>query len=357
MPMNTRQSAQQRLDRIQQFREELECLSREGALVLDEPQKQGIAHYHAGVLAELTSMHDLDGDSRGRQLSLGLRIVSFIGALAAAATVFFLFRQFWGLLPTALQVLSLVGASVMSLLLTAVLHLRDRSGYFTKLAALLAFVCFVLNLNLLGAIFSITPTENALLLWAALALLLAYTCELRLLLVAALICIAAWIAARVGTWSGMYWLYVGQRPEHFFPAAVLAFLLPQLWAQQRWSGFAGTYRVFGLLCLLIPVLVLSNWGHGSYLMLPSGVIEAGYQVLGFGLSAAACWLGVRRGWGEVVNTGLVFFVIFLYTKVFDWWWDWLPKWVFFLLIALSAVLLMLVFQRLRSLLQTKAGAA
>ena len=70
-----------------------------------------------------------------------------------------------------------------------------------------------------------------------------------------------------------------------------------------------------------------------------------------------CWLGVRRGWGEVVNTGQVFFVIFLYTKVFDWWWDWLPKWVFFLLIALSAVFLMLVFQRLRRMLQAQAGAA
>jgi hypothetical protein len=34
-----------------------------------------------------------------------------------------------------------------------------------------------------------------------------------------------------------------------------------------------------------------------------------------------------------VNTGITFFVIFLYTKFFDWWWDALPKWLFFLLLA------------------------
>ena len=43
----------------------------------------------------------------------------------------------------------------------------------------------------------------------------------------------------------------------------------------------------------------------------------------------------------------MFFVILLYTKFYDWWWEWMPKYLFFLLIALSAVFLLLVFQRLR----------
>ena len=45
--------------------------------------------------------------------------------------------------------------------------------------------------------------------------------------------------------------------------------------------------------------------------------------------------------------GITFFVIFLYTKFFDWWWDALPKWLFFLLLALSAILILLVLKRLR----------
>ncbi len=32
-----------------------------------------------------------------------------------------------------------------------------------------------------------------------------------------------------------------------------------------------------------------------------------------------------------MNTGNVFFTIFLYTKFYDWWWDWMPKYLFFLL--------------------------
>lgn len=60
------------------------------------------------------------------------------------------------------------------------------------------------------------------------------------------------------------------------------------------------------------------------------------------------WLGVRREWADVVNTGLSFFVIFLYTKLFDWWWESMPKYLFFLVLGLSAVLILLVLRRLRS---------
>jgi hypothetical protein len=126
------------------------------------------------------------------------------------------------------------------------------------------------------------------------------------------------------------------------------FLVPQLMDHRRYPGFAPIYRVFGLLSVFLPVLVLSNWGEISYLDFDDKIIEGGYQLLGFALAAAAVWLGARRQWPEVVNTGLVFFVIFLYTKFYDWWWRIMPKWLFFLVIALTAVLLILVFKRLRA---------
>jgi hypothetical protein len=49
-----------------------------------------------------------------------------------------------------------------------------------------------------------------------------------------------------------------------------------------------------------------------------------------------------------VNTGVTFFVIFLYTKFYDWWWEWMPKYLFFLVVGMTAVLLLLVFRRLRT---------
>ena len=66
------------------------------------------------------------------------------------------------------------------------------------------------------------------------------------------------------------------------------------------------------------------------------------------VGAAAVWVGARRHWPAVVNTGVTFFVIFLYTKLFEWWWQTMPKYLFFLVVGLSAVLLLFVFRRLRT---------
>ena len=41
-------------------------------------------------------------------------------------------------------------------------------------------------------------------------------------------------------------------------------------------------------------------------------------------------------------------MIYLYTKLFDWWWDWLPKYIFFLLLGLVAIGLLFALKRLRS---------
>jgi uncharacterized membrane protein len=352
-----RSDAQQRSDDIRVFRAELDRLAAEGILALSDPQAAAVRAHHDALLAEYSREFDIDRDLRAKTLSRGMRITSFLGALALAASVYFLFYQFWGRLGTATQVVILVGAPLVMIALTAWLTGREGGTYFAKLAALVAFASFVLNLSMLGRIFNLPPSDSVLLVWAALAMLLAYTCELRLLLVAGLVCIAGWIAARAGTWGGMYWLSMGERPENFLPAGVLAFVFPLLVDQRRFGGFAATYRVFGLLCVLLTVLVLGNWGEASYLSWPPSIIEGTYQVLGFGLSAGAIWLGARRQWADTVNTGVVFFVVFLYTKFYDWWWEIFPKWLFFLVLALTAVLLLLVFQRWRTRAAHAAGGA
>jgi uncharacterized membrane protein len=350
MSASSRSEAQQRADEIRTFQVELARLEREGVLALSAEQRNAVAGHHRWLLAGYAETFDIDRDAQAKQLSLGMRIASFLGALALAASVFFLFYQFWGLFPTAAQVGILLAAAFGSFLATFFIQSRDSTGYFTKLAAMVAFACFVLNIAMLGQIFNITPSDKALLPWAAFALLLAYTCDLRLLLAAGILCLIAYISARTGTWSGMYWLYFGQRPENFFPAAIAMFLVPQFLDHRRFHGFAGIYRVFGMVTLLLPVLVLSNWGEISYLDFDHKLIEGSYQLLGFLASAAFVWIGAKRHWPEVVNTGLVFFVIFLYTKFFDWWWQIMPKYLFFLVIGLSAVLLLLVFKRLRTVL-------
>ena len=340
-------TAQQCADQIHAFNDELAELTREQILSLSDEQQAAIDNYHRGLFDQFRSAFDIDSSQQDRQLSLGMRIASFLGALALAASVFFLFYQFWGRLGTASQVVVLSGASIISFVATVIVASKDGSGYFTKLIGLVAFACFVLNIALFGQIFNITPSDNALLAWAALALLLAYAYDVRLLQVAGVLCIIAFTSARVGAWSGMYWIHFGERPENFLPIAILLFFLPQWIDHQRFGGFALSYRVFGIVTLLTPMLVLAHWGYGSYLNIDPDIIEGGYQVAGFIISGAFIGYGIRRGWGHVVNTGVTFFVIFIYTKFFDWWWEIMPKYLFFLLMSLMAILCLVIFKRLR----------
>lgn len=348
MAVLSRSEAQQRADAIRAFQRELSVLEREGVLVLTDEQRRALAGHHDRLLAEYARLYDIDADAQAKQLSLGMRIASFLGALALAASVFFLFYQFWGRFPTAVQVALLVGASLATFGGTLWIQKIDASGYFAKLAAMVAFACFVLNIAMLGEIFNITPSDKAFVPWAAFALLLAYACDLRLLLAAGILCIIAFISSRAGTVSGIYWIHFGERPENFFPAAAAMFLLPQFIPHRGFPEFAPVYRVFGMLSLFLPMLVLANWGQLSYLDLEADTVEGLYQLLGFAASAGAVWLGTRKGWPHVVNTGVVFFVVFLYTKFYDWWWEIMPKYLFFLVLALVAVLILLMLRRLRS---------
>ena len=341
-----KEAAQARADRIHAFQQELEALKSEGVLSLPEEAASRVREHQAALLRQFSAEFDIDTTRDQKQLSLGMRLASLFGALALSAAVFFFFYRFWGGFSTALQVGLLVTAPLLATIGVEFTARRERSLYFASLVALVAVACFVLNLSVLGQIFNITPSPNAFLAWAGYALLLAYVYGLRLILVAGLASLMGWLSASVGTWSGLYWLSFGERPENFIFAGLAVFALG-LFRQQAWPGFAGIYRVFGLLVVFTAVLVLANWGQGSYLPFTVTVIENSYQALGFVATGLAVWLGIRRHWPGVVNLGSTFFVLYLYTKLFDWWWDWMPKYLFFLLLGLVAVLLLLVLRRLR----------
>ena len=342
-----KEKAQARVDRIHAFRAELAELESEGALVLPDDARNRLDVHHTELLRRLASEYDVDTSTEQKQFSLGMRLASFLGALALAAAVFFFFYRFWGALDTAAQVGILVTAPVLAITGVEFAARRERSLYFASLLALVAFACFVLDLSMLGQIFNITPSQNAFLVWGLFGLALAYGYGLRLLLVAALTSLLGYLSATVGTWSGMYWLSFGERPENFLLGGVALFAVGLL-GQGLYSGFKSIYRIYGLLVLFIAILILSNWGAGSYLPYSYSVIENSYQAAGFVIAGLTIWLGIRRHWSGVVNLGSTFFVIFLYTKLFDWWWDWMPKYLFFLIMGLVAVLLLVVLQRLRT---------
>lgn len=346
-------SAQQRVDQIAAFHAELKALEQAGLLAIDPQQKAAIAAHHQALQQQLQQRFDVDLNQGSKQLSRGMQIVSFLGALALAASVFFLFYQYWGFIGTPWQCAILLAAPLLTLGAAFYIRRKEQTGYFAKLAALISFACFVLNLSMLGQIFNITPSPNALLVWGAYGLLLAYALDVRLLLAFALLSLAGFLAAEVGSWSGMYWIGFGERPETFLLPTLLAFWVPWFFNHERYHGFAVIYRVLSMIGFFLAILILSNWGAASFLRWPTDIIEGTYQILGFIFSAAAVYLGLVRHWQHVMVTGNVFFALFLYTKFFDWWWEWMPKYIFFFLIGLTAILALLIFKRLRDL-QLKA---
>jgi uncharacterized membrane protein len=99
---------------------------------------------------------------------------------------------------------------------------------------------------------------------------------------------------------------------------------------------------------MLAILVLANVGDLSYVRLDEAWIESAYQWIGFIGSAAVVWISIRRGWEESMNLGIAFFVIFLFVKFVAWWWETMPRYLFFLVVALTAVLIIMVLRRLRS---------
>ncbi|MGM0622995.1 MAG: DUF2157 domain-containing protein, partial [Campylobacterota bacterium] len=272
MDIQSKTQAQQRVDQINHFQKELHILENEKIVSFDHTQHSKIQNYHAHLIATLTAKFDIDSNNQKKQLSLGMKIASFLGALGLSASVFFLFYQFWGTLAVAMQVIILVLTPLSMLAITLYLATKEKTSYFSKIFALLSFVSFVLNISMLGQIFNITPSENALLVWAVFALLLAYAINARLLLSFGIISFCIFLSAKIGTWSGIYWVGFGQRPEHFIPLAILLFFISFL-KHHRYEGFEPVYRVFAMIVFFLPVLILANWGTISYLPFESNLIE------------------------------------------------------------------------------------
>jgi uncharacterized membrane protein len=340
--------AQKRADLIRSFRDELRNLEREGILPLSEEQRQGLLRYHEDTLRDLSRRFDIDATEAQKQLSWGMRIASFLGALALCAAAFFFFYRIWGLFSTTGQISILLAAPVLAVLGTEWAARRERTLYFAGIIGLVAFGCFVLNIAVLGDIFNITPSQNAFVPWAAFGFILAYAYGLRILLAAGILCLSGYLSATTGTWSGMYWLSFGERPENFLLPGVILVGISFI-PHRACHDFPPIYRILGLLGIYLPILVLGNWGRISYLAIPAERVEALYQIAGFLTAGAAIWLGIRKRLREVTNVGSTFFVIFLYTKFFDWWWDWMPKYLFFLILGGVALALLVLLKRLRTL--------
>ena len=355
-PLLSKPEAQRRADRIAAFRAELAALEAGGVLVLPQEQRAAVERHHDAALRELAERFDVDVEEGEKRLSVGMWVASFLGAMALALSVFLFFQRFWGLLTTPSQVAILVAAPALAFGLTEVAARRERTGTFASLLGLVTFACFVLDLVMLWRIFNVVPSANAFLAWALFGMVIAYAYGLRLPLAAGVVCLLLWLAAQVGTWSGMPWESSLEYPEHHILAGLAVLAIPPVllvFKHRRRPELERVYRLAGLFAVLCALLWLAEVPGDSRLPLDPESLEVLYHVLGFLVPAAAIAAGLWRRWGDVVYLAATFFVIHLYARFFDWWFDWMPKYLFFLILGLAAVGALAVLMRLRRLLAAR----
>jgi uncharacterized membrane protein len=348
----TKSQAQQRVDQVSAFTREILELERDGVLTLAPDDRARLDAYHAGLLERLAGQFDVDRSDRQRQMSLGMRIASLLGAVTLSAAVVLFFYRVWGLLATPAQLAVLVAAPLLMLAATEIAARREKTLYVASIMAVVATAAFILDVNVVGVIFNMRPSPYALALWSAFAFIVAYTYGLRLLLAAGIAVAMAFVCALVAKTAGLDISVSIARPEPLLPAGALAIAAAFLGSNRRRAGFPETWRLVGSIALLVPLIFLSTWSNVfSYLRWPEKVLGTIYDVAGFALGGAGIWVGIRAGWREVVNVSTGFLVVFLYAKCFDWWWDWMPRYLFFLLLGGLAVAVLVVLGRFRSRLK------
>lgn len=111
----TKEQAQKRADQVFAFKQELAELERDGVLTLSGDERSRLDGYHGQLLEQLARQFDVDRSAGQRQMSLGMRVVSFLGAVTLSAAVALFFYRFWGLLSTPAQVAVLVAAPLLAL--------------------------------------------------------------------------------------------------------------------------------------------------------------------------------------------------------------------------------------------------
>ncbi|MBI5384755.1 MAG: DUF2157 domain-containing protein [Verrucomicrobia bacterium] len=344
----TRQQAQQRADRIGQFRAELAELEREQALALTPEQSTRLEAHLEELLGRLRQKFGVDATESARRISWGMRLASLLGAIALFAAAVLFLQRIWGYLPPAGQVSILLVTPLLLLGAAEWAYARQAPLYYVGLLALAAGVGFAMELGTLGGVLNLTPSVHVLLVYGLFALLLAYAYGLKLLLAAGAVLVCAYSAGVAFEFKGASWFGLFQETQYLLPGAALLYAVPWATKGRGPQEFALVYRLCGGGVSLGALLLLSTMGDLCCGGLSPRMTGGLYQIFGLLLSVGIVWHGVRLARSGLVNLGVVSFVTFLYLRLHAWWWDWMPKYVFFLLIGLIALGLLLVFRALRA---------
>jgi hypothetical protein len=346
MPHASREEAQRRVDRIRAFQDELALLESEGASPLSADQKAALAAHHARVLAELARQFDVDRSDRAGHLSRGLRLASLFGAGTLVAAIAALVQRYWGGMALPAQVTLLTLFPLVALAGVQVAALRERTLYVASLFALTAcgtaWVAIVQTARLLDLPLSVLLLWPGIAFGGAVALSYGFRSVLSVSLVAMLVAVAGVFFAAGGT----PWTLALDRLEPLAVSAAALVVVSRHLAPAG-QGFDATARVTGLVVGYGALLWLSGIERTSLLPVSPRTATATYQLLMLVATVGGLAFGIRSG--ETSTTGIAgaALAIFLLIRYIDWFWDWLPAWAFFLVLAAASLAAIVLLRKLR----------
>jgi hypothetical protein len=345
--MASRSEAQQRADRIQAFQAELAEVERELGPVLAYEARARLAAHHEATLAALAAQWDIDRTAGEQQLSLGMRIASLVGAVAVVAAAVTYFYRIWGAIPTVAQLTIVAALPIAGVVLTDVVTRRERTNYFATITALLAVAGLALALEVIAGIYNLPSSPLALVVWGAFTLLLGVGYRFSLLAFAGALVAAVGLVGTPLHLLGRDWTPDSGRVDFYLLAGVATIAAPALARGRLDDRMAEMVRLAGMLLVAAAILVCAGQGRLSMLPWRPGIVEGIYDVAGFIAGGLALWLGLRRRWRWFPKAAGGFLVFFTYTKAFDWWWELLPNYAFFLVLGVIAIAALLVLRQVR----------
>jgi hypothetical protein len=158
----------------------------------------------------------------------------------------------------------------------------------------------------------------------------------------ALISLGAWLGAETAYISGWGVYYFSMNYPLLF-VVFGGFVTAASLVLEDFKGFKPLFSItlkVGLLYLFMALWIMSIFGNQTSFWLKAEHLELFVWVLLFAAAAVlAIWLGMKKDSGVLRGYGIVFLLINIYTRFFEYFWDGLHKGIFFGILGLSLWLL------------------
>jgi len=335
-----------RARRILEFREELGQLVHEGVVQAEDPAVAAVRAHHDAVLADIGSRQQVDLSRDEARLSAGMRIATLLGAAALSTAWGLLVASVWDDLGLTPRLLLCWLPPVVIAALVPYAARREASGYLANVAATVAAIGL-----LVGGFATLDALERPEARWPLLvgggyAMAVAYRHKLVLPLVLGVAGLGAWFWSLEAVLLGDP---VSRSFRHAEPLGLLG-AAGLVVAQSRLAappGFRRAWTILGMSALAVALLYLGLNADGSWFG-DGRRVEGVYQVVGAATFTGLVWWALSRDDLTLARGAAAALVVFLFFRLMDWFWDALPKWLFFLLVGALALGVLLVLQRIRA---------